>query len=180
MGRIFVVELEGRSYRCKFCKTHLALPEDLASRAFHCRRGKAYLFNNACTVAQAKSNAKQLCDNVVIMDKLEDRHENTGQLKEVTSPEITALISRLIIIPVNVTVGTLEERMMLSGMHTVGDVFCCCCGQIVGWKYEAAHEKSQKYKEGKFVLERGRIVDEIDFSSEVYIDTRPSVSDTEE
>ncbi|KAK8643784.1 hypothetical protein V6N13_013063 [Hibiscus sabdariffa] len=81
---------------------------------------------------------------------------------------------------VNITVGALEERMMLSGMHTVADIFCCCCGQIVGWKYEAVYEKSQKYKEGKFVLERGRIVDGIDFSSEVYIDTRPSMSDGEE
>ncbi|KAK8527433.1 hypothetical protein V6N12_054645 [Hibiscus sabdariffa] len=128
MGRIFVVELDGRSYRCKFCRTHLALPDDLVSRSFHCRRGKAYLFNNA----------------------------------------------------VNITVGTLEERMMLSGMHTVADIFCCCCGQIVGWKYEAAHEKSQKYKEGKFVLERGRIIDETEYSSEVYIDTRPSMSDGED
>jgi len=24
---------------------------------------------------------------------------------------------------------------MLSGLHTVADIFCCCCGQIVGWKY---------------------------------------------
>ncbi|MBA0776475.1 hypothetical protein Gotri_011464 [Gossypium trilobum] len=77
MGKVFVVELDGRSYRCGFCKTHLALPDDLVSR-------------------------------------------------------------------------------------------------------EAAYEKSQKYKEGKFVLERGRIVDEIDFSSEVYIDTRPSMSDSED
>ncbi|XP_057797421.1 protein yippee-like At5g53940 isoform X2 [Salvia miltiorrhiza] len=46
MGRIFVVDLEGRSYRCKFCKTQLALADELISRAFHCRRGKAYLFNN--------------------------------------------------------------------------------------------------------------------------------------
>ncbi|KAH1063554.1 hypothetical protein J1N35_028541 [Gossypium stocksii] len=128
MGRVFVVELDGRSYRCGFCKTHLALPDDLVSRSFHCRRGKAYLFNNV----------------------------------------------------VNITVGDLEERMMMSGIHTVADIFCCCCGQIVGWKYEAAYEKSQKYKEGKFVLERGRIVDEIDFSSEVYIDTRPSMSDSED
>lgn len=164
---------------------------------------------------------------------------------------------------VNITVGASEERLMLSGMHTVADIFCCSCGQIVGWKYvslslslslaclhtyivlntythlyfgkdranflfvfliiplqESAREKSQKYKEGKFVLERymrhvsllyiqipfffwlggwhpagsfiytvticvsiynrGRIVDEIDFSTEVYIDTRPSVSDAEE
>jgi hypothetical protein len=32
MGRIFVVELEGRSYRCKFCGTHLALPDQLVSK----------------------------------------------------------------------------------------------------------------------------------------------------
>lgn len=123
-----MVELDGRSYRCKFCKTHLALADDLISRAFNCRRGKAYLFSNV----------------------------------------------------VNVTAGVLEERMMLSGLHTVADVFCCCCGQIVGWKYETVHEKSQKYKEGKFVLERGRIVDEIDISPEFYIDTHACMSDAEE
>jgi DNA-directed RNA polymerase subunit N (RpoN/RPB10) len=81
---------------------------------------------------------------------------------------------------VNISMGPLEERLMLSGMHTVADIFCCCCGQNVGWKYESAHEKAQKYKEGKFVLERGRIVDEIDLSTEVYIDTHGSTSDTED
>uniref|UniRef100_A0A6N2ND19 Yippee domain-containing protein n=1 Tax=Salix viminalis TaxID=40686 RepID=A0A6N2ND19_SALVM len=35
MGRIFVVELEGRSYRCKFCGTHLALPDQLVSKGEH-------------------------------------------------------------------------------------------------------------------------------------------------
>ncbi|XP_071905267.1 protein yippee-like At5g53940 isoform X1 [Coffea arabica] len=163
MGRIFVVDLEGRTYKCKFCKTHLALAGDLVSRGFHSRRGKAYLFSNA----------------------------------------------------VNISVGPREDRMMLSGMHTVADIYCCRCGQIVGWKYvsfcfkyvfaclqrhfhslfltffvtsnvslftfslqEAAHEKSQKYKEGKFVLERGGIMDGLD--SEFYIDTRPSMSDAED
>ncbi|KAH0686064.1 hypothetical protein KY285_016609 [Solanum tuberosum] len=47
--------------------------------------------------------------------------------------------------------------MMMTGMHTVADIFCVCCGSIVGWKYETAHEKSQKYKEGKSVLERFKI-----------------------
>nr|XP_027061005.1 protein yippee-like At5g53940 [Coffea arabica] len=79
---------------------------------------------------------------------------------------------------VNISVGPREDRMMLSGMHTVADIYCCRCGQIVGWKYEAAHEKSQKYKEGKFVLERGGIMDGLD--SEFYIDTRPSMSDAED
>ncbi|CAA6656743.1 unnamed protein product [Spirodela intermedia] len=47
-----------------------------------------------------------------------------------------------------------EERLMMTGMHTVSDLFCSGCGSLLGWKYEVAHEKSQKYKEGKFIIER--------------------------
>lgn len=36
---------------------------------------------------------------------------------------------------VNITVGEKEERMMITGMHTVVDIFCVGCGAIVGWKY---------------------------------------------
>ncbi|XP_028108264.1 uncharacterized protein LOC114307094 isoform X2 [Camellia sinensis] len=32
MGRVFVVEVEGRSYRCRYCHTSLALTEDVLSR----------------------------------------------------------------------------------------------------------------------------------------------------
>ena len=46
-------------------------------------------------------------------------------------------LNKLILLPyrVNVTVGRAEERMMTSGMHTVEDIYCCCCGQLLGWKY---------------------------------------------
>ncbi|KAH0462407.1 hypothetical protein IEQ34_009982 [Dendrobium chrysotoxum] len=102
MGRLFLVNLDGKVYSCKHCQTHLALCEEIVSKSFHCRHGKAYLFNKV----------------------------------------------------VNVTMGLKEDRMMMTGMHTVSDIFCVGCGSIVGWKYEAAHEKNQKYKEGKFILER--------------------------
>jgi len=36
---------------------------------------------------------------------------------------------------VNVTPGVKEDRMMMTGMHTVSDIFCVGCGSIVGWKY---------------------------------------------
>lgn len=36
---------------------------------------------------------------------------------------------------VNVSVGEKEERLMMTGMHTVADIFCVGCGSIVGWKY---------------------------------------------
>jgi len=47
---------------------------------------------------------------------------------------------------------------MTTGWHTVADIECSSCQQIVGWKYELAYEKSQKYKEGKSILERSKIV----------------------
>uniref|UniRef100_A0A0E0KHT9 Protein yippee-like n=1 Tax=Oryza punctata TaxID=4537 RepID=A0A0E0KHT9_ORYPU len=105
MGRLFVMHLEGKVYSCKHCHTHLGLSSDIISKSFHCKHGKAYLFNKV----------------------------------------------------VNVTSGVKEDRMMITGMHTVSDIFCVGCGSIVGWKYEAAHEKSQRYKEGKFILERYKV-----------------------
>ncbi|KAJ3682661.1 hypothetical protein LUZ60_012888 [Juncus effusus] len=105
MGRLFVIGLEGRIYSCKHCLTHLAVSQEIISKTFHCKHGKAYLFNKV----------------------------------------------------VNVTLGVKEERIMMTGMHTVCDIFCVGCGSIVGWKYESAHEKTQKYKEGKFVLERFKL-----------------------
>ncbi|CAN6568958.1 unnamed protein product [Malus baccata var. baccata] len=47
---------------------------------------------------------------------------------------------------------------MITGLHTVADIFCVGCGSIVGWKYETAHEETQKYKEGKSVLERVKVL----------------------
>ncbi|GAY34578.1 hypothetical protein CUMW_012180 [Citrus unshiu] len=78
---------------------------------------------------------------------------------------------------VNIMLGPQEERLMLSGMHTVEDIFCCCCGQIVGWKYVAAHDKNQKYKEGKFVLERWRIVEEV--TEELSLETHTHSNEAE-
>ncbi|KAJ8761441.1 hypothetical protein K2173_001572 [Erythroxylum novogranatense] len=123
MGRVFVVELEGRCYRCKHCNCPLALSDDVISRKFNCRKGRAYLFKKV----------------------------------------------------VNVSVGRQEERMMLTGMHTVEDVLCCCCGQLLGWKYVAAQDTDQRYKEGKFVLERWRIADEV--SEELHLDGHQILSD---
>ncbi|KAJ6432529.1 hypothetical protein OIU84_019712 [Salix udensis] len=57
----------------------------------------------------------------------------------------------------NVFAGEKEDRSMLTGLHTVADIFCVGCGSIVGWKYVTAHDKSQKYKEGKSVLERFKL-----------------------
>lgn len=33
------------------------------------------------------------------------------------------------------------------------DIQCRQCKDVVGWKYDRAYESSEKYKEGKFILE---------------------------
>uniref|UniRef100_A0ACD6A064 Uncharacterized protein n=2 Tax=Avena sativa TaxID=4498 RepID=A0ACD6A064_AVESA len=58
---------------------------------------------------------------------------------------------------VNVNTGEKDDRMMTTGMHTVCDIFCVACGSILGWKYLSAFEKDQRYKVGKFILERCKI-----------------------
>uniref|UniRef100_A0A0K0E2I4 Yippee domain-containing protein n=1 Tax=Strongyloides stercoralis TaxID=6248 RepID=A0A0K0E2I4_STRER len=54
---------------------------------------------------------------------------------------------------VNIGCGPSEERVLLTGLHAVADIFCECCKTTLGWKYEHAFEASQKYKEGKFIIE---------------------------
>eukprot|EP00243_Klebsormidium_subtile_P005552 TRINITY_DN2235_c0_g1_i1.p1 TRINITY_DN2235_c0_g1~~TRINITY_DN2235_c0_g1_i1.p1 ORF type:complete len:130 (+),score=38.27 TRINITY_DN2235_c0_g1_i1:502-891(+) len=127
MGKLFIIQLDGRIYSCRNCRSHLAKSEELVSRSFHCRNGKAYLFNSV----------------------------------------------------VNVSVGPLEDRQMTTGRHTVADIYCNCCQQVVGWKYEAAYEKSQKYKEGKYILERGKMID-VDTSNDFFVESHPALSDPED
>uniref|UniRef100_A0A1A8B882 Yippee-like 1 n=2 Tax=Nothobranchius TaxID=28779 RepID=A0A1A8B882_NOTFU len=49
---------------------------------------------------------------------------------------------------VNVGCGPAEERVLLTGLHAVADIYCENCKTTLGWKYEHAFESSQKYKEG--------------------------------
>mmetsp|Transcript_23922 Transcript_23922/g.42385 ORF Transcript_23922/g.42385 Transcript_23922/m.42385 type:complete len:118 (-) Transcript_23922:201-554(-) len=54
----------------------------------------------------------------------------------------------------NVALGPLEERIFTTGLHSVCDIYCICCHSNVGWYYKEAYEESQKYKEGKFIVEK--------------------------
>jgi len=57
---------------------------------------------------------------------------------------------------INVTPGPTENRLLLTGLHVVSDIYCNQCDTRLGWKYVEAFEESQKYKEGKFILEKVR------------------------
>ena len=36
---------------------------------------------------------------------------------------------------VNVTWGPKEERLLITGVHTVADIYCTSCNTVLGWKY---------------------------------------------
>lgn len=98
-----MVYLEGPCvYACAQCRTHLTSHDDIISKSFHGRHGRAYLFDQC----------------------------------------------------VNVTIGPPEDRLLITGLHSVNDIFCKRCQSMVGWTYSKAYESSQKYKEGKFIVEK--------------------------
>ncbi|KAF8664268.1 hypothetical protein HU200_054813 [Digitaria exilis] len=36
---------------------------------------------------------------------------------------------------VNVSFGPNEDRHLMTGWHTVNDIYCICCQQLLGWRY---------------------------------------------
>mmetsp|Transcript_28352 Transcript_28352/g.52295 ORF Transcript_28352/g.52295 Transcript_28352/m.52295 type:complete len:314 (-) Transcript_28352:200-1141(-) len=98
-----MVYLDGpQVYTCGNCRTHLTSHDDIISKSFHGRHGRAYLFDQC----------------------------------------------------VNFTTGPSEDRNLITGLHSVSDIFCKRCQTLVGWTYAKAYEPSQKYKEGKFIIEK--------------------------
>ncbi len=57
----------------------------------------------------------------------------------------------------NIYSGPSERRILMTGVHVVADIYCVSCHSLLGWKYEEAAEKSEKYKVGKFILEKTKI-----------------------
>ncbi|KAE9451487.1 hypothetical protein C3L33_16611, partial [Rhododendron williamsianum] len=182
MGRLFVVNLEGKIYGCKHCQTHLALCEDIVSKVSFPSQlliGLVFFFSfcalcsvmpnvcflllDLCQVYVSGSFPGSKCSDYVhclcsLIQSFQSRHGKAYLFNKVHEmPSLCKAFCNVLLELVNVTVGDREERMMMTGLHTVADIFCVGCGSNVGWKYEFANEKGQKYKEGKSVLERFKI-----------------------
>ncbi|KAI5788266.1 Yippee/Mis18, partial [Geopyxis carbonaria] len=68
------------------------------------------------------------------------------------------LLSSSSLPPSAVTLGEPQQRLLVTGMHTVRDFACGVCGTALGWRYEAAEEREQAYKIGKWILEGERVI----------------------
>jgi hypothetical protein len=50
--------------------------------------------------------------------------------------------------------------LLKTGIHKTADMYCSVCGihhEPIGWKYLMAQDEDQKYKEGKFIIEKAYI-----------------------
>lgn len=45
---------------------------------------------------------------------------------------------------VNVGCGPAEERVLLTGLHAVADIYCENCKTTLGWKYVSVPRRSQQ------------------------------------
>uniref|UniRef100_A0A0L8GVU7 Protein yippee-like n=1 Tax=Octopus bimaculoides TaxID=37653 RepID=A0A0L8GVU7_OCTBM len=73
---------------------------------------------------------------------------------------------------VNLNYSEVQDRVMLTGRHMVRDVSCKNCESKLGWVYEFATEESQRYKEGRVILERALVTESEGF--EEYISNNDS------
>ncbi|THG19523.1 hypothetical protein TEA_027429 [Camellia sinensis var. sinensis] len=120
------------------------------------------LQNHQMLTAIHKGRASHICSyrhgfRVFAAKMAEDQASQLAEMSGVVSVfrnNMYQVITITEYLRVNVTAGEGEERILMTGLHTVADIFYVGCGSILGWKYETAHEKSQKYKEGKSILER--------------------------
>ena len=89
-------------------------------------------------VYACKKCATHLCDERDVVSR--QFHGKHGQAVLVTRCE-------------NCYFGASEQKMLLTGLHIVRDIYCRVCDSDLGWTYDFAHEERERYKISKFVIE---------------------------
>jgi len=53
----------------------------------------------------------------------------------------------------NVTLAKEGVQLMATGAHTMQEITCVICSSYLGWKIVRAHEKTETWKNGHFLME---------------------------
>lgn len=60
----------------------------------------------------------------------------------------------------NIVLGPKQDKQMITGLYSLANIFCSKCSEELGWKYVQAYDFKNRFKEGKFVLEKLKMVEE--------------------
>ncbi|KAF2495307.1 yippee-domain-containing protein [Lophium mytilinum] len=107
-----------------------------------------------------------ICPTASIISKgFTGRHGRAYLVAPPSPPIATSLRSKPGELP-NTHIHKAVPRQLVTGAHTVSDISCALCGTVLGWKYVAADEESQRYKVGKYILETKRVCRAVDWERE--------------
>ena len=59
---------------------------------------------------------------------------------------------------ININKGLPFNKILRTGPHTISSIFCSNCMFEIGWKYDHAFLEREKYKEGRTILEKAKLV----------------------
>ena len=130
-------------YTCATCRSPVSSHAHLISKAFQGRHGRAY-------AAQLPNSDGP---------RRFRRPTQIPTARAIISPPTRPRRSYLFASASNVSLGPKEDRVLLTGLHTVADIYCVSCETRLGGKYVEAFEPSQKYKEGRFIVEKIKIIE---------------------
>lgn len=105
-----------------------------------------------------------------------------GKPLTLSNGKLICVYVSIVVNRVNVVEGEPENRSMTTGLHTVKDISCSKCGNLLGWRYcwfrscshlartgraeiggrtatVKAFEPSQAYKEGQYILEKQKFTE---------------------
>ena len=132
-------------YTCATCRSPVSSHAHLISKAFQGRHGRAYAAQFWRADLDGPRKFGRLAQILVA----------AHSLSSPTRPRRSYLFASAS----NVSLGPKEDRVLLTGLHTVADIYCVSCETRLGWKYVEAFEPSQKYKEGRFIVEKIKIIE---------------------
>jgi hypothetical protein len=142
MGRLFLTRLDPpRVYSCATCGAHLAKHDDIRSKVpFSHAAQRATLPGRRCRRVRPSVAIQPLVCHLCV-GCAQEFHGRNGR---------AYLFDRA----ANVRAGVTEQRLLMTGWHRVADVACVGCGTAVGWTYFGASDARERYKIGRFVLEK--------------------------
>lgn len=147
MGLVYNTYLNSdKIFGCKHCKTHLASHDAIISRVSSLHPFTSYptafsstrFFPTSSSLRSSSSSSP----SKLTPQNFRGQHGKAYLFNAV----------------VNIAQAEATERNMTTGRHIVRDITCRQCKETVGWKYDKAYETSEKYKEGKYILEAELLV----------------------
>ncbi|RUP30108.1 hypothetical protein BC936DRAFT_138662 [Jimgerdemannia flammicorona] len=128
MGKVYQTYLSSdRVYTCTTCHTHLARHEDIISKV------SIYMF---------------FCDgyNVLRVRVLLTPYDYLpclpGLPRSARSRVPLQRSTMYTCFRANITLGAQEDRLLMTGLHSVADIFCNVCQTTVGWKYNLSESRT--------------------------------------